>query len=151
MNSVPRKQAGASLLEFLIVIPVLLTLAYTAIEFGTIFVRLDTLTKSVQDATRYLSDVSVNKSNTPAQKTIAENLIKYGSVVAGPQLLPGVFDAPIISHPDANHVGISVVYHHVPVGGEALSNLLQFKSLGGGDGIELDLALPASSTMRYAQ
>ena len=142
------KQKGASILEFLVIIPVLFTLAFTAIEFGAIFTRLNTLTKSVQAATRYLSDSSVNKSNTDTQKAIAINLIKYGSVGTGAQILPGVFNAPTISNPDPNHVQMSVVYGHTPILGLALSNLLKFL---GGSGINLSFALNASSVMRYAQ
>lgn len=145
------KQKGASILEFLVIVPVLFTLAVTAIEFGAIFTRLNTLTKSVQDATRYLSDSSVSKSNTGAQQTIAINLIKYGSVLAGTtgtQILPGVFNAPAITNPDANHVQISVVYNHTPIMGLALSNLLQML---GGSGISLSYPLNASSVMRFAQ
>lgn len=143
-----RKQQGASILEFLVIIPVLFTLAITAIEFGAIFTRLNTVTKSVQDATRFLSDSSKDKSNTDAQKTIAGNLIKYGLVGSGTQILPGEFDAPAITNPDANHVRISVVYNHTPIAGEALSGLLQ---LLGGSEIDLSFPLNASSVMRYAQ
>jgi|APLak6261658528_1056013.scaffolds.fasta_scaffold12843_2 hypothetical protein len=142
------KQKGASILEFLVIIPVLLILSVTAIEFGAIFTRLNTLTKSVQAATRYLSDSSVNKSNTDTQKAIAINLIEYGSVGTGTQILPGVFNAPTISNPDANHVQISVVYNNTPILGQALSNLL--KKMGG-SGINLSFPLTASSVMRYAQ
>ena len=131
-----------------------LTIACDAASIGqtiAIFTRLNTLTKSVQDATRYLSDSSVSKSNTGAQQTIAINLIKYGSVLAGTtgtQILPGVFNAPAITNPDANHVQISVVYNHTPIMGLALSNLLQML---GGSGISLSYPLNASSVMRFAQ
>lgn len=148
MNNGIRKQKGASILEFLVIVPVLFTLAITAIEFGAIFTRLNTLTKSVQDATRYLSDSSVNKSNTAAQQTIASNLIIYGMVGTGTQILPGVFNAPAITNPDVNHVRISVVYNHTPIVGQALSGLLQ---LLGGSGINLSFPLNASSVLRYAQ
>jgi hypothetical protein len=141
-------QQGASLFEFLIVIPVLLILAFTAIEFGAVFVRLNTIHKSVQDAARYLSATSVAKSNTAAQKTIAANLIQYGSVSAGTQILPGAFEAPVIQTVGGEHVSVSVVYHHTSIMGEALSNLLQ---LIGGSGIDLSLDLTASSVMRYVQ
>ncbi|MBL1263677.1 TadE/TadG family type IV pilus assembly protein [Methylomicrobium sp. RS1] len=141
-------QQGASLFEFLIVIPVLLILAFTAIEFGAVFVRLNTIHKSVQDAARYLSATSVAKSNTAAQKTIAANLIQYGSVSAGTQILPGTFEAPVIQTVGGEHVSVSVVYHHTSIMGEALSNLLQ---LIGGSGIDLSLDLTASSVMRYVQ
>jgi len=145
------KQKGASILEFLVIVPILFTLSITAIEFGSIFTRLNTLTKSVQDATRFLSDSSANKSNTDAQKTIATNLIKYGTVGTGPQIMLGEFvlSDKDITNPDADHVQISVVYKHTPISGQALSKLLQW--VGDGDGIDLAIDLNASSVMRYAQ
>jgi Flp pilus assembly protein TadG len=145
-----KKQQGASVFEFLIVIPVLVILAYTAIEFGAVFTRLNTIHKSVQDAARYLSATAVSKTNTAAQKTIAVNLIKYGSVSAGTQLLPGTIGTPEIKTVGAanDHVSVSVTYDHTPIMGQALSNLLQL--IGAGE-VDLSFQLQASSIMRYVQ
>lgn len=140
--------SGVAMLEFLLVFPVLLIMAYAAIEFGAVFTRLNTLTKTVHDATRYLSDVSVNKSNTAAQQTIAVNLIKFAAVGVGNQLLPGTYNAPIISNPDPDHVQITAVYNHTPVVGATLSNLMQ---LVGGQALNLSFPLTATTTMRYVQ
>ncbi len=143
------RQEGASVLEFLVIIPVLLTLAYTAIEFGAIFVRLNTITKSVQDATRYLSDhLSIANSDDAQILSIATKLVQNGSVTGTDQVLPGAFDAPIISNL-GNHIQVSVVYNHTPVAGEALSNLLQ--TFLGGEALDLSFPMTASSTMRYAR
>lgn len=151
MKRPDKKQQGASVLEFLIVIPVFLLFAFTAVEFGGVFVRANTLTKSVQSAARFLSDVH-NNSSFPTADTIATNLVLYGSVTnTGTTIMPGSFDAPVITHnfgSGADHVRVSVVYHHTPVGGAALSNLLQFIT---GSTIDLSVDIPASSVMRYAQ
>jgi Flp pilus assembly protein TadG len=145
MKQIVHKQKGASILEFLVIVPFLFTLSITAIEFGTIFTRLNTLTKSVQDATRFLSD---SPANMPDAQTIATNLIKYGTVGTGTQILPGVTKVSP-TNPDANHVQISVVYNHTPIAGQALSQLLQW--LGGSKGIDLSIPLNASSVMRYTR
>ncbi len=151
MKRLHNKQKGASVLEFLIVIPVFLLFAFTAVEFGGVFVRANTLTKSVQSAARFLSDVHNNPSY-PTADSIASNLVLYGSVTnTGTTILPGSFEAPVITHDygtDADHVMVSVIYHHTPVGGDALSNLLQLIT---GATIDLSIDIPASSVMRYAQ
>jgi len=142
-------QRGASILEFLIIVPVLLILSFTAIEFGGIFTRWDTVHKSVQDAARYLSAVADNKNNTDTQKAIAANLVKYGSVNSGTQLLPGTYDDPVIAAVGGGeHISVSVVYHHTPIAGQALSNLLQL--IGSGP-LDLSVSLQASSVMRYVE
>ena len=55
------KQKGSSTVEFAMLVPLLLLLVVMVSEFGIMFYRLNAVTKSVQDAARYLSDVSVNK------------------------------------------------------------------------------------------
>ncbi len=141
------KQRGASLLEFLVVAPFLVTLAFTAIELGAVFTRYNTLTKTVQDAARYLTV----RTNTDHSR--AENLIRYNSINAdGQQLLPGdTIDIDITENIGAvgsQHVQINITYNHTPVAGAALNNLLQ---LLGGDPLNLNIALTASSVMRYIE
>jgi hypothetical protein len=54
------KQKGSSTVEFAMLVPLLLLLVVMVSEFGIMFYRLNAVTKSVQDAARYLSDVSGN-------------------------------------------------------------------------------------------
>lgn len=147
MSTFQNKQRGASILSFLVTFPVLVTFAFTAIEFGAVFTRYNTVTKTVQDAARYLTKSSISD----VDQTTAENLIRYNSVNAsGHQLLPGdAFNIDI--DPDVGvagigqHVRITVTYNHTPVAGAALSNLVQ---LFGGQALDLNMALTASSLMR---
>lgn len=157
MNHNRLKQAGASVLEFLVVIPVIVLIAYTAIEFGAIFVRANTITKSVNDAARYLSDVhdvTDDATAVTAKENIAKNLIVYANVGnTGDPVLPGVgnFSKLQITQNYGNnkdHVLVEVVYHHEPAAGLAVSNLLQIVT---GETIDLSMDIPASSVMRYAQ
>ncbi len=149
MKSSKSSQRGASILEFLVTMLLMTIMAFTAIEFGGIFTRLNTLTKSVQDATRFLADNSVNRSNTGAQQAVAQNLVLYNSVSnAGAANLPGALGTVTISNPDPLHVQVSVVYNHTPIAGQAVSNLLQ---LLGSAPINLSMPLSATSVMRYAQ
>ncbi len=132
------KQQGASVLEFMVMVPILITLAFTAIEFGAIFTRLNMVTKTVQDAARYLST-----GQSAANQAIATNLIQYNSVNSdGGQVLPGAFAVNIQIL--GTHVNVTATYNHTPIAGEALSNLVQ---LIGGNPIDLSLPLTASSYM----
>lgn len=152
-----KNQSGASVLEFLIVIPVILLFAYLAIEFGAIFVRANTVTKSVQSAARYLSDVHI-EGDAPEEitrkETNAKNLIRYASIIEGTQILPGTFSSLQVTQnygTNNDHVLVEVVYQHEPVVGQAVTNLLRLVT-----GTDLGdnyfaIDIPASSVMRYAQ
>lgn len=141
-------QRGASILEFVIVtLPVLIILAFTVIEFGAVFTRYNTLTKSVQDATRYLADTSVNNAILPGNDTIAVNLVKYGSVSnTGSPILAEIEDPTVADL--GEHVQVSVTYRHTPILGQAINNLLTWFT---GGGIDLSIDMTASSVMRFAQ
>lgn len=148
MNNL-KKQDGASILEFLIVIPILLLLAFTAVEFGAVFTRYNTVTKSVQDAARYLS---TDKSKVNAKKDKAKNLIEYGSLTTETKILPGTFEFPS-SFPNItneNHVIVSVTYKHEPVMGQTLNNLLGLIT-GTKGTLDLSIDLTATSVMRYVK
>ncbi len=159
MKNTLGKQAGASILEFLIVIPIFLLLAFTAIEFGAVFTRLNTITKSVQDATRYLS-ATHRVFDDAVEITIKEgratNLIVYASAIdTGQPVIPGLDTTDtsitrIDQDGDGNddHVSVSVNYLHQPVGGQTVSNLLQMIT---GAQVNLSFPLRASSVMRYTQ
>lgn len=52
-----KRQAGLAAIEFVLILPILLILAFTVIDFGRLLYQYDTLTKSTRDATRYLASV----------------------------------------------------------------------------------------------
>lgn len=148
------KHNGASILEFLIVAPVILLLAWTALEFGAIFVRTNTLTKSVQSAARFLSevhDVSDTQVAKDKKTTIAKNLVVYADPLGeSTAILPGLTtnDVSIDQVTDPDHVIVTVVYAHYPVLGNGLSGALNMVT---GATLDLSMNIPASSTMRYVQ
>jgi Flp pilus assembly protein TadG len=68
-------QRGVALVEFALILPFLLLLSLTAVEFGRAIWQYNTLTKSVRDAARYLS------LQTPGTKMAqARNLAVYGNL-----------------------------------------------------------------------
>ena len=50
-------QAGLAAIEFALILPTLLILAFGVIDFGRVLFQYDTLNKSTRDATRYLAAV----------------------------------------------------------------------------------------------
>lgn len=143
------KQKGASTVEFAMLLPLLLLLVVMVSEFGIRFYQLNTLTKSVQDAARYLSDVSVNKTNTAADYTIAGNLAVYGNTTGtGNPVLSGLTTAMIVPTPMGVHVQVSASYSSALPGLPSLNAIMNLATGGTAPDI---ITLGASSVMRFAQ
>jgi Flp pilus assembly pilin Flp len=69
-----KRQVGAAMVEFALILPLLLSLTLITTEFGRAMYQYNTLTKSVRDAVRYLS------IQTPGTHLIeARNLMVYGN------------------------------------------------------------------------
>lgn len=140
------KQKGTSTVEFAMMLPILLMLIFMVTELGTMFYRLNAVTKSVQDAARYLSDVSVNQkiSLTNAQ---VKNLICSGNIGGvGAQIVPEC-QAKLVLDPApssaAGHVTVSARY---PADWILVGAVIAFLNLSGEP-----LELRASSVMRFTQ
>lgn len=69
------RQRGVAIVEFALVLPFLLVLTFITTEFGRALYQYNILTKSVRDASRYLS---TQLPGTNAQQ--ARNLIVYGNM-----------------------------------------------------------------------
>ena len=145
------KQKGSSTVEFALVIPLLLLLIVMGSEFGIMFYRLNALTKSVDIATRYLSDIEHSSTAT------AKNLAVYGNPTGtGPAIVPGLTVANIvISNPNAQHVEVAVTYDAQLILGGTLDALMNYgkkimPGSVGGNGINF-MTLKAASVMRYTQ
>jgi len=70
-----KPQRGVALVEFALILPLLLLLTLITTEFGRAIYQYNTLTKSVRDATRYLS-----MQLPETQVTQARNLAVYGNL-----------------------------------------------------------------------
>lgn len=70
------RQVGVALIEFALVLPFLLLLAFITTEYGRALYQYNTLSKSVRDAVRFLS-----VQNPGEMTTEAKNLVVYGDVV----------------------------------------------------------------------
>jgi hypothetical protein len=90
----PRFARGLAMVEFVITMPLLLFLMFATAEFGRAFFHYATLSNSVRDAARFVSENAINGTTgvveiTPPDIARAKNLAVYGNVFgAGPAVLP---------------------------------------------------------------
>ena len=80
-----RRQAGAALVEFSLILPLLLILAWAVTDLGRAIGHYRVLAQSAREAARYVS------TQTPGNGTVqARNLVLYGRLTAtGPYQLSG--------------------------------------------------------------
>ncbi|HEY8158351.1 MAG TPA: TadE/TadG family type IV pilus assembly protein [Methylobacter sp.] len=140
------KQKGTSTVEFAMMLPILLMLIFMVTELGTMFYRHNAITKSVQNAARYLSDVSVSQK-IALTNTQVKNLVCSGDINgAGIQIVPEC-QAKLVLDPVpssvSGHVTVSASY---PADWILVGAVIAFLNLSG-DPMELR----ASSVMRFAQ
>jgi Flp pilus assembly protein TadG len=145
------KQQGSSTVEFAIMLPLLLLLVVMVSEFGIMYYRLNAVTKSVQIAARYLSDVSVNNTNTSIDTTNAKNLAVYGnSAGIGTPVVPSLAIANIaVTNPDSKHVQVVATYNSSLILGNSLNALMSLAT--GSSAATNFMTLKATSVMRFAQ
>ena len=117
-----KRQQGAAIVEFALILPFLLVLTFTVTEMGRAFYQYNVLVKSVREAARYLT---TRTPHDAAVITNAKNIILYGnpsgsgSVVLTGLSLSNVSD-PVWSStgtfPDMNTVTVSVTnYRFTPL------------------------------------
>jgi Flp pilus assembly protein TadG len=89
---------GQSLLEFALVLPFLLLIAFGIIEFGRAYYQYNTLNKAIRDGARYLS----RHSYIDTEVANAANICVYGNTVGnGTPVLPGLTSGSITVSPAA--------------------------------------------------
>jgi hypothetical protein len=82
-----RNQKGQSLLELALVLPLLMLIAFGAIEFGRAYYQYNTLTKALRDGARYMS----YHIYSSAEETNCYNMVVYGNTAgSGSPVLPGL-------------------------------------------------------------
>jgi Flp pilus assembly protein TadG len=139
------KQKGVSTVEFAMLVPVLLLLVVMVSEFGMMFYRLNAMTKSVQVAARYLSDISVNP-NIALTDAQVKNLICSGTIGgSGTEIVPDCNTKLVLTSPSAaaNHLTVSAAYPADWILPNAVAWLLGLPSDS--------MMLTASSVMRFAR
>jgi len=119
-----KRQQGAALVEFALLLPIMLVLTFSVTEIGRAYYQYNTIAKSVREAARYLS---VRAPNVDVDK--ARNIVVYGNPAGtGSPLALGLSLSNVPtptwgttgSYPVLNIVTISVTnYRYVPLLGSA--------------------------------
>lgn len=99
-----KRQRGAALVEFAILLPVLLTLFGGMVELGHAIYQYETLTKSARNAARYLSQFSPLDANYPIAS--AQCLAVYGNTgCTGSPLVPNLSASNVVVCDRSNSSG----------------------------------------------
>ncbi len=140
-----RDERGLQLVEAAIVIPIFLLLFAATAEFGRYFYEYTTLAKAARVGTRYLTTAPV----TPAEDTIAKNIVVYGNPAgSGSPILTGLAPTHIVITrvggtpvlPETTRVAV-VGYKHQPI--------FDLGLLTNSAGLSLNIDVKPSVTMRY--
>jgi len=143
------RQRGVAMLELVIVLPVILLIMFAVTELGSLLLRYNTLTKSVQDGVRHaaafgLLGTAGSVYIDPALDAEIRNLVVYGDAQGGTTpLLNGLTTGQIeivVLQPD--QIRIVATYPYTPGLG---TNLPTF---GFGNSVSLAVDLTASVQMR---
>lgn len=124
-----QRQQGLAVVEFAIILPVIVLIALGVTELGRGLYQYNTLTKSVRDGVRYLSDVAIGPLGTVdigPYTTNTQNLVVYGDVDGGTTpVLPGLSTGDVsvtavaVTLPGGgittNHVQVSADFTFVPL------------------------------------
>lgn len=136
-----KNKRGMAAVEFLITLPLLLMVLTIVVEFGTAYIRYNTLSKSVQNAVRY----SIRDSQFfIADFSSIKNMVVYGkkTVIDGDEPILYSFGVENVSvvyddtDDDEKYVVVTGTYTYVPI-----LRFLYFDKLS-------DLTMSSSAVMR---
>ena len=114
-------QQGIAVIEFALILPILMVLLLATAEIGRAFYQYNTLTKSIRDGARHLSDNSLNGAGViefgGTTSTAVKNLIVFGnSAGSGDALLEGFSTSDImITTIDSKHLKVSASFSYTPI------------------------------------
>ena len=140
-----RDERGLQLVETAIVVPIFLMLFGATAEFGRYFYEYTTLAKAARVGTRYLSDQTV----TPANDTIAKNLVVYGNPGGtGSPVVPGLTTSNVVI---TRQGGVPILPETVTVQitGFTHQPIFDLGKLTNNAGLSLNIGVKPSVTMRY--
>jgi Flp pilus assembly protein TadG len=121
-----RWSRGLAAVEFVIAVPVILLVAWATAELGRAFVQYDTLSYSVRNSVRFLSENAIEGTsgvvNVSGAAERTQNLAVYGNAGGtGDPVLPGfVVDDVQVIDAGNNRVEVRATYDYQPMIGTAV-------------------------------
>lgn len=126
----PDRARGIAAVEFVVTVPFLLMLLLAGAEIGRAFVHYQTLSYSVRQAARYVSEHSVNGTTglvalTATTVTSTKNLAVYGNILGtGRAKLPNYQTSQVqVVNAGGNNVRVVALYPYQPMLGATLPGM----------------------------
>lgn len=145
-----RRSRGIAAVEFVVTAPLMLLLLLAGTEIGRAFVQYATLSHTIRDSARFVSENAISGTTgvvslTATVITQARNLAVYGNVLGtGNAKLPGYLPAHVtVVDAGNNNIRVSVSYPYRPMLGPRLPTII----LGSGP-ISQVFNMQAAVTMR---
>ena len=146
----PHRARGLAAVEFVVTAPFVLLLLFGGAEVGRAFVHYQTLSYSVRDAARYVSDHSINGTTgvvliSGATLTEARNLAVFGNTAGtGTPKLPNYQTGQVqVTDAGGDNIQVTATYPYQSM----LSRLPKFGFQGGGS-VPLTFNMQIVVTMR---
>jgi hypothetical protein len=129
-----RWSRGLAAVEFVIAVPVILLVAWATAELGRAFIQYDTLSYSVRNGVRYLSEHAIAGASGVVDVSSAvadtKRLVVFGNVGGGglPVLPEFVVDDVAVVNAGSNNVEVQATYDYRPmIGTTILPTLLTMR------------------------
>jgi Flp pilus assembly protein TadG len=126
----PHRARGVAAVEFTVTVPFLLMLLLAGAELGRAFIHYTTLSYSVRQSARYVSQHSINGTTgvmelTAATITNAQNLAVYGNILGtGTPKLPNYQTSHIeVADAGGDNVRVVALYPYQPMLGPILPGM----------------------------
>lgn len=127
----PRRSRGIAVVEFVITAPFLLLLLLAGAELGRAFVQYATLSHSIRDSARFVSDNAINGTTGVVDLdntviTQARNLAVYGNVAgSGNAKLPNYQPSHVqVINAGNNNIRVTASYPYQPMLGIRLPTIV---------------------------
>ena len=129
------RSRGLAAVEFVITAPLLIFVMLVGAELGRAFVQYDTLSYSIRNSARFVTEHAINGTTgvvslSDAVKAQARNLAVYGNVAGSGQAILPNFQVGHVTVADAgnDNIRVTAAYPYQPMLGAALSTF----GIGGG-------------------
>jgi Flp pilus assembly protein TadG len=122
----PRRSAGVAAVEFVIAVPILIFVLLAIAELGRAFVQYDTLSYSIRNSARYVSENAIVGTtgvvDVSGAVAAAQNLAVYGTPGGGgTPVLPGFATGHVsVSNAGGGNIEVIASYPYQPLIGSAL-------------------------------
>jgi Flp pilus assembly protein TadG len=130
------RQKGLAVVESAIVLPLVVFIILIVGEMGNAILQYNTLTHSVRNAARYIAEEAEAGTGviqlTTAKAAATENLLLFGNINSGSEVLPGLSTDDItVTLVDSNKVSVRVEYDYQPIFFPNVPTIMGISGTGG--------------------